>query len=129
MCIGRPTRRYVTDSHFSTYHITGIRILITGRSFRAWIASAHAPCSRITDLISGAEQPVIGTGKVIRRICTDIVGLVAGIHGTVDPVITVRRRTCLAGAGSNVTGLNTGAEEAVIAFRVIRTTYRLALSV
>ncbi len=89
MCIGRPTRRYVTDRHFSTYHITGIRILITGRSFRAWIASAHAPCSRITDLITGAEQSVVWTGNIIRCVHADIVELVTGIHGAINSVIAV----------------------------------------
>jgi hypothetical protein len=50
----------VTDGHFSGYHITSIRILITGRPFRAGIARAHAPAgSRITDLITGAEQSVV----------------------------------------------------------------------
>jgi len=112
---------YVTDRHFSGYHITGVRILITGRPFRARIARAQAPSGRITDLLTGTEQTVIRTGRVIRRVQTSIIRLVAGIHGTVDPVITVNGITRLAGAGSAVTGLRTVAEHAVIAIGVNRT--------
>jgi len=108
----------VTDGHFFADHITGIRILITYHPFRAGIARAHAPGSRITDLITGAEQCVVRTGGIIRRVRTFIVDLIAGIHGTVNPVITVGRRTRLAGAGSDVTGLITIAEHAIVAVRV-----------
>jgi hypothetical protein len=109
----------VTEGHFFRYHITRIRILITGRPFRTGITRAHAPGSRITDLITGTEQAVVRTGGIIRRVRTGIVDLVTGIHGTVHPVVAVNWRTRLAGAGSGVTGLRTVAEHAVVAVRVI----------
>ena len=120
----------MTDCHFSGYHITGIRILITGgHPFGAGIARAQTTCINITDLITGAEQPVVRTGIIIRRVVADIVELVTGIHGTVDSVITVGWRTWLAGAISGITGLRTVAEESIIAGRVIRAPYRRAFSV
>jgi hypothetical protein len=111
---------FVTERHFFAYHITGIRILITGRPLRAGIARAHAPCSRITDLITGAKQSVVGTGGIIRRVCAGIIDLVAGIHGTVNAVIAVGRCARLAGAGSGITGLGTVAELGIVAVRVNR---------
>jgi len=72
-CLGRFAWRYVTDRHFGAYHITSIRILITGRPFRSGIARAHAPGRRISDLITGAEQSVVRTGGIIRRVHTFIV--------------------------------------------------------
>ena len=78
---------FVTNCHFFADDITGIRLLITGRPFRTGIARAHAPGSRITDLITGAEQSVVRTGAIIGRIRAGIIDLVAGIHGTADAVI------------------------------------------
>ena len=111
----------MTDWHFPGYHITGIRILITGgHPFGARIARAHTPCISITDLITGAEQPVVRTGKIIRRVHTDIVDLVTGLHGTVYTIITIDWYTWLAVASSGITGFLTVAEESIIAVRVIR---------
>ena len=120
-CIGMFTWWDMTDCHFSGYHITGIRILITGgHPFGARIARAHTPCISITDLITGAEQPVVRTGKIIRRVHTDIVDLVTGLHGTVYTIITIDWYTWLAVASSGITGFLTVAEESIIAVRVIR---------
>jgi hypothetical protein len=121
----------MTDCHFSGYHITGIRILITGgHPFGAGIARTLTPCINITNRITGAEQPVVRTGKIIRRIHADIVELVTGIHGTVDSVITVDRRARQAGASSGITGLRTVAEESIIAVCINRALgLRLAYSV
>jgi hypothetical protein len=120
----------MTDCHFPGYHITSIRILITGGyPFGAGIASAHAPCRRITYLITRAEQPVVRTGNIIRCVYADILKLITGIFGTVDFIITVDRRTRLTRAGSSITGLRTITEKSIIAVHVIRTTYRLAFSV
>jgi hypothetical protein len=120
----------MTDCHFSTYHITGIRILITGRACRTWVARAYAPCGRVTGLLTGAEQPVVWTGEIIRCICTFIVDLVAGIHSTVNAVAAVGRCAVLAGAGSCVTGFRTVAEKSIIAIRIKRALRtRLAFSV
>ena len=119
-CIAIVTWWDMTDWHFAGYHITGIRILITGHSFRTGITRTHAPCSRITDLITGAEQPVVRTGKIIRRVHTDIVDLVTGLHGTVYTIITIDWYTWLAVASSGITGFLTVAEESIIAVRVIR---------
>jgi hypothetical protein len=108
----------MTDCHFSGYHITGIRILITGgHPFGARIARTHTPCIKITDLITGAEQPVVRTGKIIRRVHADIVELITGIHGTVDSVITVYICTRLT-LKCVITGFLSITEESIIAVRI-----------
>jgi hypothetical protein len=118
----------VTDSHFS--HITHIRIFVANRAFRAGITRAHASGSRITDLITGTEQSVVRTCRIVGGVHTGVIDLVAGIHGTADAVIAVGRRTRLAGAGSGITGLRTVAELAVVTLRVDRALgLRLAYSV
>jgi hypothetical protein len=102
------------------YLITSIQILIAGLVRPAWITSAYAPSIWITDLLAIAEHPVVRADRIVGRVHTSIVDLVAGINGAVDAVITVDRRTRLAGAGSCVTGLRTVAEKSIIAVRVNR---------
>jgi hypothetical protein len=105
----------VTEGHF---HITHIRIFVANRPFWAGITRAHAPGSRITDLLTGTEQSVVRTSGIIRRVHTSVIDLVAGIHGTDNPVIAVGRRARLANA--SITGLRTVAEHAIITVRVNR---------
>ena len=81
------------------------------------ICTRHTTGYEITGFDAVADVVVVA-GRIIGRVFTGISGLVAGIHGTVNLVITVDRCTRLAGAGRHITGLRTIAEHAIIAVRI-----------
>ena len=88
--------------------------IVTGQGF-----TRLATVDRIASLSTVADVAVVA-GSVIGRVDTGIIGLVAGISGTDNPVIAVGRCARLAGAGSGITGLRTVAEEFIDAVRVNR---------
>jgi len=63
-----------------------------------------AVVNRIAELCTVADIPVV-TGQVIRCVLTGIANLVAGVHGTANPVIAVRRGSWQT-VTYRITGLN-----------------------
>ena len=60
-CVGRITRRYMTDSHFSVYHFTGIIILITGRYRKTGVTRTLAQ-EAVACFIAVTEPAVVAVG-------------------------------------------------------------------
>ena len=104
---------FMAERYFTLPLQTDTQAFITGPSCRCTgIASAHTTTCGVTDFLTIAEESVIRTIIIIGCVYAGIVQLVAGIDGTVNPIITTHVHSRLTGACS-VADLFTVAELAV----------------